>query len=372
MTAASPLLEKPEPDFDTLVRVVNGEQEAKKVHQFELVVDGEILQAVQKRYLNREWIPCTEATREAYIKQIINIHYRLGYDFVVEGVWRTVWRNHPPLKSISTADTAGELARDRREWANEGWGIIRSPEACEKFPWDAIGVDYAPYEIIARNLPDGMKIAVSSCVFEHILENLLGYEGLFYLMHDEPDLVAEVFSRWGQKVYDYYKNVVTMEAVGAIFHADDLGFRTSVMLPPDYLREHVFPWFRKFADLAHEHGKPYWYHCCGNVYGCGVMEDIIDIGVDGFHSFEKAIIAPGDFKDRYGRRIGMLGGVDMDNLCRMSEADLRTYIRDLLSSCMPNRFALGSGNTVANYVPVENYIVMLDEGRRYTDTMQGP
>jgi len=25
----------------------------------------------------------------------------------------------------------------------------------------------------------------------------------------------------------------------------------------------------------------------------------------------------------------------------------------------------GSGNSVANYVPVENYLVMLDEGRRW-------
>jgi len=369
MNSVSPILEKPEPDFDTLARVVSGQQEAKKVHQVELVVDREVLQAIQERYLGQGWIPLTGATREPYIRQLINIHYLLGYDFVVEGAWRAAWRNHPPLQSISTADTAGELARDRREWANEGWGIITSWETCEKFPWDTIDVDYEPYEIVARSLPDGMKLAVSGCVFEHVLENLMGYEGLFYLIHDEPDLVAEVFRRWGQKVYDHYKNVVTMDAVGAVFHADDLGFKTSIMVPPDFLREHVFPWFRKFADLAHEHGKPYWYHCCGNVYDCGVMEDIIDIGVDGFHSFEKVIIAPDDFKDRYGERIGMLGGVDMDNLCRMNEADLRTYIRDLLSSCMPDRFALGSGNTVANYVPLENYIAMLDEGRRYTDTM---
>jgi uroporphyrinogen decarboxylase len=100
-----------------------------------------------------------------------------------------------------------------------------------------------------------------------------------------------------------------------------------------------------------------------------VIEDIIEIGVDGLHSFEKVIIEPQKFKDRYGRRIGMMGGVDMDNLCRMSEPDLRAYIRELLSVCMPNRFALGSGNSVSNYVPVDNYLAMLDEGRKVTATM---
>jgi uroporphyrinogen decarboxylase len=34
----------------------------------------------------------------------------------------------------------------------------------------------------------------------------------------------------------------------------------------------------------------------------------------------------------------------------------------LIFDCLPNgRFAIGSGNTVANYVPVENYIIMLEE-----------
>ncbi|MBL7221667.1 MAG: hypothetical protein ISS69_16275 [Phycisphaerae bacterium] len=369
MSPTSPILQQPEPDFDTLVGVLSGRREAAKVHQFELLVDGEILQAIQEKYLGRAWIPRTAETTEAYFKQFINMHYLLGYDFVLEGVWRTVWRNHPPLPSLSAEDTAGELARGRREWTDEGKGIITSWETFQQFPWDAIGVDYEPYEIMARHLPDGMKIAVSSCVFEHVLENLLGYEGLFRLINDDPDLVAEIFARWGAKVYDYYKNVIAMDAVGAIFHADDLGFRTATMLPPDYLREHVFPWFRKFAGLAHEHGKPYWYHCCGNIYDCGVIEDIIEIGVDGLHSFENTIIAPGDFKDRYGDRIGMMGGVDMDNLCRMAEDDLRAYIQELLSVCTPGRFALGSGNSVANYVPVDNYIAMLDEGRRFTETM---
>jgi len=366
MPNASPILKNPAPDFDTLVRVLGGEEKARKVHQVELVIDAEILQAIQEKYLGRKWIPCTGETEEEYIKQRIDIHRLLGYDFVLEGAWRTVWQNHPPLKSPSTTDTAGELARDRREWANEGLGIITSWETFENFPWDDIGIDYSPYEIMARNLPDGMKIAVSSCVFEHVLENLLGYEGLFYLIHDEPELVAEVFSRWGQKVYDYYKTVVEMDAVGAIFHADDLGFKTSIMLQPDYLRQHVFPWFKKFAELAHDHGKPYWYHCCGNLYDGGVIEDIIkDVGIHGLHSFEKTIIAPADFKSRYGTHVGMMGGVDMDNLCRMNEKDLRSYIRDLLETCMPDRFALGSGNTVANYVPVDNYIAMLDEGRKF-------
>ena len=28
-------------------------------------------------------------------------------------------------------------------------------------------------------------------------------------------------------------------------------------------------------------------------------------------------------------------------------------------------YCLGSGNSVTNYIPVDNYLIMMDEGRRY-------
>jgi len=41
-------------------------------------------------------------------------------------------------------------------------------------------------------------------------------------------------------------------------------------------------------------------------------------------------------------------------------------VRDTLDACMPGGgYCLGTGNTVANYVPLASYLAMLDEGRRY-------
>ena len=56
----------------------------------------------------------------------------------------------------------------------------------------------------------------------------------------------------------------------------------------------------------------------------------------------------------------------MDKLARLDEASLREYVRDTLERCMPGgMFALGSGNTIANYIPLRNYFAMLDESRRW-------
>jgi uroporphyrinogen decarboxylase len=80
---------------------------------------------------------------------------------------------------------------------------------------------------------------------------------------------------------------------------------------------------------------------------------------------EDTYLSAGEAKRRYGDRIAILGGVDMDMLSRSSEEEVRAYTR-LLEECMPGGgYALGTGNTVANYIPVKNYLAMLDEGMKF-------
>jgi len=372
----NPLLERPAPDFAELERVLKGEQEPCRVHLVELLIDEEVLQAITVRYLGKPWVswgegprwlPSLEEQGEPYFKQLVALYYRLGYDYVPVS---RVWTHHPPPRRRRAEDTA-ELSRGERGWVDESRGLISSWEEFEGFPWEKIQPDFSPCEFVARNLPEGMKMTVTANLFEHVLENLLGYDGLFYMLHDDRELVAQVFARWGRKVYHYYESVIGMEEVGAIFHADDLGFKTSTLLSPDDLRRLVFPWLKKYATLAHEHDKIFWLHSCGNHYKPGIIEDLIeDVQIDALHSFQDVILPVADFKAQYGNRVAALGGVDMDNLARMDEASLRKYIRDILERCMPGgRFALGSGNSVANYISLSNYFILLEESRRWKQSV---
>jgi uroporphyrinogen decarboxylase len=249
----------------------------------------------------------------------------------------------------------------------ESTGLISSWEAFERFPWDEIVPDYEPYELVARCLPEGMKVVVEANFSQVVFDILLGFEGVAYMLYDEPELVAQVFARWGQEAYDLYASVVGMAEVGALFHADDLGYNTATFLAPALLRQHIFPWLKRYAALAHDHGKMFWLHCCGNLYSGDVIEDLIEeVQIDALHSFQDVILPVTAFQAAYGDRVATLGGVDMDALARMDEPDLRRYVRDILARCMPGgRYALGSGNTLANYIPLRNYAAMLDEGRRW-------
>lgn len=360
-------LDNPSPDFETFAKVLRREEKPRRVHFAELLVDQEIMKSLVEAVIGEKWVSLNE-DKKAYVRQYIRFFYRFGYDYVP-----LMWvfegggfceRFQDLCHARETNDTA-ILSRGRRVWADEGRGVIHSWEDFEKFPWDKITMDTEFYEFVSENLPEGMKMTFSSELFETVLEWILGYEGLFYLWHDKPDLVRAVFDRWGQKVYGFYKSIACLENMGAIFHTDDLGYKTSTMISPDSLRELVFPWLRRYASLAHQSGLMFWYHCCGNPLE--IMEDLIeDVKIDAFHSFQDIIIPVAEFKKRYGKRIATLGGIDVDKLCRLEKKNLRRYIRGVLNECVPEGgYALGSGNSITNYVPVENYLVMLEEGLKF-------
>jgi uroporphyrinogen decarboxylase len=92
-----------------------------------------------------------------------------------------------------------------------------------------------------------------------------------------------------------------------------------------------------------------------------------DVRIDGKHSFEDAIVPVQEFQSMYGNRVATLGGLDINILSGAAPAEVRSQTRFLVETCgARGRYAIGSGNSVPSYVPVENYLAMIDEAHAVT------
>jgi len=361
-------LKNPRPDREGFKRVLLGESSAR-VPFVELIIDEEILRTVAEDYLGLEWLtlPKGRVDRELLTKRLENViecWYRLGYDYVRLTPFADAAIPFPG-KRRRAADTAN-LSKGERSWTEEGEGMVSDWEDFENYPWPSTDdLDYWLFERAIELLPSGMGLLVcpSSGFFEIPLNSILGYENLARLIYRDPDLVAAIFERVGRTIYEWYQGIVDLdEKLIGFFQGDDMGFKQGTLVSPDFLREHVLPWHKKLADLAHENGLAYVLHSCGNIEE--IMDDLIDeVGIDAKHSFEDEIISVTEFSEKYAGRVTPLGGIDMDKLTRLEPAELRVYVRKRLEGCLEHgSYALGSGNSVANYVPVDNYLTMLDEG----------
>ncbi|OGV58431.1 MAG: hypothetical protein A2X45_17590 [Lentisphaerae bacterium GWF2_50_93] len=253
-----------------------------------------------------------------------------------------------------------EIHREKSISLNEG-SMINDRKSFEAYPWQKPDeFDYSEIDILAKELPKGMKhIAFGP---GGVLENLIalvGYDNLCFMLIDDPGLVQEIVDAIGSRLVRHYEILAQFKSVGAMISNDDWGFKTQPMLSPDDMRKYIVPWHRKIAKAIHNSGCPAILHSCGNLEE--VMDDIIDdIGYDAKHSYEDTIIPVEEAYEKWGSRIAILGGIDVDFICRHTPDEVRERSRKMLKRASDRGgYALGSGNSIPEYVPQEGYLAMI-------------
>ncbi len=350
-------LASPRPDARRFIDFLMGRIRGGRTPLVEYLIDPAVMKPILIGLLGRAWVEYgpDRASQKAYLDNFIAFWMRLGYDFV------RFEQGLPFLEGRIEGDdrTAGT---GRRAWADERTGAIGSWADFEHYPWPRVeDFDFFPFEYLAANLPEGMGFIACHAggVFEH-LSWILSLEGLSFALADDPDLVQAVADRIGGLLLRFYEHLLDLHGLTAIFPGDDMGFKTGPLISPSHLKTIVLPWHKKYAALAHRRGLPYFLHSCGNL--AAIMPDLIDdVGIDGKHSFEDAILPAEDFQARWGSRIAVLGGVDINILSKGTEDEVRKRTRQLIETCgVRGRYAVGSGNSIPSYVPPSNYLVMLD------------
>jgi uroporphyrinogen decarboxylase len=350
------------PDGEEFLKVLRREGTPSRVHCIELFIDGPVQQEIIRRF---DLAAGLSPADPWYGHQVhIRLQRFLGYDHVTVGLEGTLM----PAHSTAVKDTASlEHAGGVRSWMAERGGPIQNWEDFEKYPWvRPENFAAATLEWYSKNLPDDMVI-VGGLVghFDEYLCWLFGYENLCYALFEQRDLVLAMKAKLEEIYEACVRLLVQFDRVKAIWGSDDMGFRGGLLIGPEETRRLVLPGHKKLAELAHAAGRLYLLHSCGDM--SEIMTDLIDdVKIDAKHSFEDTIEDVRDAKRKYGDRLTLFGGIDVDFLCRSGEEAIRRRVRETIEVCQPGGgWFLGTGNSVANYIPVDNFLAMLDEGRRW-------
>lgn len=353
-------IRNPRPDAGRFIDILMGRVKGSPP-LVEYLVDEKIRRPILTDLIGRQWVDHTPETREAYFDNFIEHWYRMGYDFVrfEEGY---------PFQEFHV--TGKDNVSEARSWADEHRGPIGSWEDFERYPWPRYeDMDFWNVEYIASHLPEGMGLITCHAggVYEHT-SFLFSLEGLWMAVCEQPDLVKAVADRVGGLMEQYYRHLLDLPNLIAIFPGDDMGYLSGTLIAPHDLKAYFLPWHKKFAAMTHERGLPYFLHSCGNLLD--IMDDLIDeVRIDAKHSYEDVILPVQDFQARFGDRIAVLGGMDVNILAGGTPEEVRRHARFLLETCgARGRYALGSGNSVPDYVPVENYLTMVDEANAFAST----
>ncbi len=246
-------------------------------------------------------------------------------------------------------------------------GPIQSRKDFDSYPWDDIPRLYWQradrlLSALRNAMPQGMKAigGVGNGVFE-LSEDLVGLEQLAYMQADDPQLFADVFRKIGDLMVEIWREFLKRysDIYCVCRFGDDLGFKSGTLTSPHVIREHIIPQYKRVIQLIHDAGLPFLWHSCGCIFE--VMDDAVEAGIDAKHSNEDAICAYDKWVDDYGDRIGLFGGVDVDLLCRHKPDDIFNQVLEAGTRFRRKAkgYALGSGNSIPDYVPIEGYLAMV-------------
>jgi len=349
---------KPAPDFERMRKVLLRQGEPDRVPFYELFFDKPMKDHILGKPCSLPiLLPVPDI--EKLLENDIELSYRLGFDYV---------EFLPPFitgsASFKVHEDIAPISGVIRFWLDSVKGSgLATREDFDNHQWpDPDDTDLGLFEWLAERLPEGMALIPQ---LEGVVEGatwLMGYENLAIALVDDPELVKLVFDKVGANCLRMTERLLELPRVGAIAEGDDMGHKTATLLSPQLMRDCAFGWHKKIVDTCHEKEIPYILHTCGQV--SDVMDDFIDyIGIDAKHSFEDIVTPVEEAKRRWGDKIALLGGVDIDLLSRGSVEDVKQRTRQLLRECAPGGgYALGSGNSVTNYLKPENYLAMLQEG----------
>lgn len=367
----------PKPDIERFLKTMKGEVIPEKPPVCEYLIDDALMRPVLESMLDRKWVDKSDKTEymggqmdfskddlsliNAWLDNQIAFWYHMGYDYV-----RVEVSTPLPAVSLVTKDTACGNEDHNRAWQGLEEGPIQTWEDFEKYPWPAINDDtFYIHRYICDHLPEGMGFITCHAggVYEHV-SRLMGYTGMCINLFEQPDLVRAVTNRLGEIIRQYNEALLKLDKICAIFQGEDFGYNNQTLISPQDIRKYFLPWHKIFAKQAHDAGRLYLLHSCGKIDD--IMDDLInDVRIDGKHSYQDNVMPVEEYKKRWGDKIALLGGIDVHALSTLSPEDIRKYVRNKIDACAPGgRFAIGAGNSVTSYIPLENYLVMMDEALR--------
>ena len=276
------------------------------------------------------------------------IVYRTVFGIERQGMGYGQPMNHP-LANATLAEV------HEYPWPNPAWmdvSHIRTEAEKYQSRYAILGGDWSP--------------------FWHDAIDLLGMEGLYMKMYDEPEFVDAIMKH----LVDYYADVsqrifdAAADVMDIFFIGNDFGSQTGPLLGPELFNRFMMPHLKRLIDLGHAYKLKVQLHCCGGF--APLIPAMIEAGLDGLHAVQPSCYGMdlAKLKADFGDKILFNGAIDSHHVLINGSPDfVRQKTREVLDIMKPGGgyVAGASHDTILEETPLENVLAMFDAIREFGD-----
>jgi uroporphyrinogen decarboxylase len=192
----------------------------------------------------------------------------------------------------------------------------------------------------------------------------IGMEEALMRMVLDPDFMhrlTDLETRRAIAVNDAFLDAGCDGVLAAVDVCDNRG----PIMGPALFEEFVLPSIEAMAAACHRKGKFFIKHNDGNNWP--ILDLMLGAGIDGYQAIQPAIgMDMRKLKEKYGGRLCLWGGVDVDTLVGGTTQDVRRQVAYAIQHAAPGGgLVLTSGNSIMATVQFENYMAMLQALSEY-------
>jgi uroporphyrinogen decarboxylase len=242
-----------------------------------------------------------------------------------------------------------------------GEGLIKNPSDLVKIilpdPYD--DTLYREAEEFAKQKEDFACCIITRIgIFPTILS--MGIETFSIALYEDRSFIEAVLD-----AYCSWTEVMAERACQLGFDifvsTDDMAFKSAPYFSPQVFRDLVLPWYQRISQKI---TLPWIVHSDGNILP--FLPDLMSVGISGLHPNEKGAMDIREVKRNYGRKVCLLGNVDLNILGNGTPDEVEREVKELIRDIGPGGgYMVTSGNSLAGYLIPENVIALSRAVQKY-------
>ena len=225
-----------------------------------------------------------------------------------------------------------------------------------RIDWDAV-------EAARRAQASGALVVASIPGAFSIPRELMGDAAVCMAYYDQPELVADMCRTFRDTAVRVFEQVTDVLVIDQLSVHEDLAGKSGPLAGPAQVREFFRPYFRPVWDLVSSRGtRIFQMDTDGNANA--VVEPFLDCGLTNMFPMEPAAgMDVVGLCRKFGRRLGMSGGIDK-HVLRRSKREIRAELEYKMQPLMrEGGMVFGLDHRIPNGTPVENYRCYVDLSR---------
>ncbi len=260
------------------------------------------------------------------------------------------WMYDPETNGYAEYFTNGPMLEDVCDWKE----VVKFPDL-DAIDWKACAEkDLADFDRENQIL----EVFWESGPFERT-HHLLGFEGAFISMYEEPEAYKELINAITDWKIDAMGRLIDAYKPDLIFTHDDLGTMRAPMMSTEMYREFIKPCHMRLDQFIRSKGVIVIQHSCGVMYP--FIGDIVECGAH-MINLQGVINNLDEVLAQYGDKVSFHGGLGpLIHDPSTSEEALRAEVRRAMDQFGPYKnFVIDAGST-----DPKNSAILLDEAERY-------